>query len=774
MWRFLAGSLVVIAGCIVAASLWRLVTFPSPGIHWQRSGLVEWRLPGLEEAAALSSTAQVISVDETPVTSTGMWLPERVVGDTIKVRVLDRGSVRVFELALRPPTFAEITRSAGVWVVLIVFGMVGALLVLRKTTDDHRLSQTWVGALFLACAANLALGSISAVGPNWAISGYTYSLWLIGSLSVVAHLFFPTRYRASHSPVMVVALILVAVAGMLFTYVTSGGEHGLPSEQAYALSQWWLLACMLTSLGLVVSSWWRSPSLAERRQLGIVAVGAIAGLVPFVCLTLLPRMLLGPATDPAQFAFTSLVIVPAAYAYAITRYGRLLRDRWVAKLLVYTIAIGLAGIAYVAVGGLLDITGIDGPSAETLAFMAGLATMAGLPWIVRVLDWLLYGTWLDPVRVAANIIGRVDLRIEREDVPGQVCELVRRELQIDTSVLLLQEPDGSWHGAAGSSDIGVVSLAADSVIIAALERTGRLLERDEVLALENLSDRDRVAMAPAWVQGLTAIEGRDRIVGVLLFSHKSGATFFDPIDVLVLRIVSRVSGLVLENVRAYGRLRKASQQIARAAATERRKLARTLHDDIIQGLSALALRIPMLEGKSPTAADLEALRRRPIELAESLRLVCADLRQSALEGLTFPQAMRDAVAHLRSRANVAASFEFANPNDLAVPRSVAESALGILNEALRNVERHAEATAVEVVVQVAKTAITLTIADNGHGFDVDQARARAEATSHFGLLGINEQATAVEGAVTVYSQPGAGTRVVARLPMQGDPDDILL
>jgi NarL family two-component system sensor histidine kinase LiaS len=305
-----------------------------------------------------------------------------------------------------------------------------------------------------------------------------------------------------------------------------------------------------------------------------------------------------------------------------------------------------------------------------------------------------------------------------------------------------------------------------------LAAAGTLVERDELLGGNTCTPQDRIALAPEWIQGAIAVPGRDRTLALLILGHKTGASFYDPIDLIILRILVSVVGLMLENSRAFLRLRRARQQVTRTAAAERRRLARILHDDIIQGLHVIAYEMVAWEDKVLSADDVERLRIKHLTLIQSLRDLCADLRStSEQDGVSLAEAMNILVTHVRSQAPITSRLEFDNPGNVGVPSAVAESALGILKEALTNVGHHSGATAVDVQVRVDAAGMTLRIADNGQGFDVGEARERAEKTSHFGLLGLNEQAEAVGGVVLVDSERGRGTLVQAQLPFEGDDND---
>jgi signal transduction histidine kinase len=203
---------------------------------------------------------------------------------------------------------------------------------------------------------------------------------------------------------------------------------------------------------------------------------------------------------------------------------------------------------------------------------------------------------------------------------------------------------------------------------------------------------------------------------------------------------------------------------ARAAAEERRRLARELHDSVTQALYGITLGVD-------TAREL--LRNRPGEVAEPLAYV----RELATTGLTE---VRSLIGDLRSEsvakegligalikmsatveAHHPVSVERLLPNEPMASVTAKEALYRIGQEAMRNIVKHAGATRVRIRLERQPPDLLLEITDDGMGFDTTK-----EFPGHFGLRSMDERAAQLGGQVDISTAPGRGTRITARIPAQ--------
>jgi signal transduction histidine kinase len=206
---------------------------------------------------------------------------------------------------------------------------------------------------------------------------------------------------------------------------------------------------------------------------------------------------------------------------------------------------------------------------------------------------------------------------------------------------------------------------------------------------------------------------------------------------------------------------------------ERKRLARELHDDTIQSLIALNQRVQLAQlnlVKSHPSEDLSPTReleeiQNLIELTISdLRRLTQALRPLYLEDLGLVAALEMLARETSQSSNLAIEFHRRGPERRLSPEE--ELALfRMAQEGLNNVVRHAQAEHASLSLVFSPQELTLTIADDGRGFEVPESPAEFAPSGHFGLLGLHERAELIGAHMEIHSAPGQGTRLVITLPM---------
>jgi PAS domain S-box-containing protein len=230
---------------------------------------------------------------------------------------------------------------------------------------------------------------------------------------------------------------------------------------------------------------------------------------------------------------------------------------------------------------------------------------------------------------------------------------------------------------------------------------------------------------------------------------------------------------VTEDQRRDEELHSTNEQLralgARLEATreeERRQLARELHDQLGQALTALKLDVTWLGmrggggGGPEIEARLQTMQRTLDETLETTRRLSAELRPELLDDLGLPAAVAWQVHQLEARSGVTFQLDMPAPEALALDPRRALALYRVLQEALTNVVRHAHARHVQVRLALEGDDVVLVIGDDGRGI-TDQQR---DDPRSLGLLGMRERAAALGGRLTVQGAPGAGTTVTARIP----------
>lgn len=223
---------------------------------------------------------------------------------------------------------------------------------------------------------------------------------------------------------------------------------------------------------------------------------------------------------------------------------------------------------------------------------------------------------------------------------------------------------------------------------------------------------------------------------------------------------------VTERTRAERLRAEMSRRLIEAQETERRRLARELHDEIGQSLTALkidlqALRCPRGTPPAQLLDDSLAIVERTLSQVRALSL---DLRPPLLDDLGLVAALQWHVDVQARRAGLEPRFD-ATLQEARLPAEVEIACYRVAQEALTNVVRHARAS--RLVVELAREdgALRLSVRDDGVGFDVLAARERAGKGGSLGLLSMEERAQLLGGRLEIASSSGRGTEVTAWFPL---------
>ena len=195
---------------------------------------------------------------------------------------------------------------------------------------------------------------------------------------------------------------------------------------------------------------------------------------------------------------------------------------------------------------------------------------------------------------------------------------------------------------------------------------------------------------------------------------------------------------------------RSANAMAELKTVERTRLAVELHDSISQILTGAAMQLD--------AGETNAAKRILASCRRELRSCLWELRSNALDAANLADAVRETVApHLGGRK---AAIDIDIPSS-ALSEEMRHAALRIVREATVNAIRHGRATTVAISGELSGKRLSLTIVDNGRGFD--PSTAHGSATGHFGLVGMRERAKAFNGSVSIVSAPGSGTEVTVVL-----------
>jgi signal transduction histidine kinase len=353
----------------------------------------------------------------------------------------------------------------------------------------------------------------------------------------------------------------------------------------------------------------------------------------------------------------------------------------------------------------------------------------------------------------------------------RVLELVvkRGRALIEARVLLVLLGEGDElvvSAAAGETREGIVGthISTPGTLLADLIR-GQHAER-----LSDVSSRVRLGLGELVDDSSTALlvplTFRGRPVGVLIaLDRLDGGDEFGDEDERVMRAFASSAAMAVATAQTVeaDQLRLTIQ----AAEHERGRWARELHDETLQGLGALQVILTAALQQQGDDAVKQAARQAVNQIAEEidkLQGLIAELRPAALDDLGLAPALESLVERVRAvhGLTVTAAIDLddeagGQPTTRLMPE-IESTAYRLVQEALTNVAKHAQAETVEVVVKESGDELSIEVRDDGRGFEL------GTRSDGFGLVGMRERVDLVGGEISIESKSGAGTLVSAKVP----------
>lgn len=208
----------------------------------------------------------------------------------------------------------------------------------------------------------------------------------------------------------------------------------------------------------------------------------------------------------------------------------------------------------------------------------------------------------------------------------------------------------------------------------------------------------------------------------------------------------------------------------RAQEEERKRVAMEIHDTVAQGLVGAFTRVQAMQhllrtDGAHTEEELEELRSEIHANLKEIRRIISDLRPSVLEEMGLAATLGYALRGFQDETGISASIRSEDiPRKLDGTLEVA--VYRIVQEALNNIKKHAQASSVLVALEMRDNELILHIKDDGIGFDLSRFQASPRRLRHFGLLGMKERATLMGGSLEVWTHPGRGCVLSCRLPLE--------
>ncbi len=262
-----------------------------------------------------------------------------------------------------------------------------------------------------------------------------------------------------------------------------------------------------------------------------------------------------------------------------------------------------------------------------------------------------------------------------------------------------------------------------------------------------------------------------------LFRRKDGSVFAGEVSIGIYTVKNRHKCIVsIRDItrrlkqeerlkQSEQKLRKLTLHLQKVREEERARIAREIHDELGQLLTAVKIEISSLLNRLDNPQALLRPINKTLGLINStlntVKRLSMELRPSVLDHLGIVAAMEWYIEEYEERTGIICHFR-ASPSSIELPQQVSLSLFRVLQEALTNVARHSKATEVEVNLTLKQRGLLMGIRDNGIGI----RREEIEAPDSFGILGIKERIRELGGTVMIEGKSGKGTLIMIELPLQ--------
>ncbi|GMU67090.1 MAG: hypothetical protein AMXMBFR36_33640 [Acidobacteriota bacterium] len=399
--------------------------------------------------------------------------------------------------------------------------------------------------------------------------------------------------------------------------------------------------------------------------------------------------------------------------------------------------------------------------------------------------WLAYEaerrarTVAEALREATVALTRI---LDRETVLATLLDRLRLMVPFDRARVMLLENESRLSVRAVFDGDRVVPLPADTrpeldpaehPIVHGILTSGAVVLVPDVRARPDWSLPTDGAFEACWMG--VPLFARGNVAGLFSLSKRE-PSFFNEEHVKLAEAMSSQASVAVENAILFEqmqassvRMRSLSRRLVEVQESERRNIARELHDEAGQALTSLRLGLRLLEreigGGGSVTARVAELVQRTDAVIEGLHRLAVDLRPASLDHVGLEAALRQYARSAAAKFGLDVHFKARGFTDERLPPMVETALYRVVQEAMTNVVRHAGAKRVDVLVEQRGDRVQVMVEDDGVGFDSLLVRPG----EHLGLLGMRERAEALGGTLTIESRPGGGTTVVAEVP-SADPN----
>ena len=661
-------------------------------------------------------------------------LEEYKPGDTVPIRV-ERGGQQI-NISWKYPHWNEgefQDQLKSEWWIAYIFWLAGVLTVLLVRPKD----DSWVlMSLFnFLTAIWLITGSgLSAYHIWYSAIVLRVAIWLCLPIYLHLHWVFPRPL--GNLPRWLVGIVY----GIGVLFAIAQVFQLLPTE-LYLLA---FIIALGGSLLLLLIHFWRQPFI--RRDFRLLLVALILAIAPALIWTVVDSIFGIPSVFGSG-GIISLPLLPLAYLYTAfrRRLGNLeLRVNRFFTIYMFIILLGLVGFVFITV---LDRAPDAPGKTATIGFSSLLLTAAAFigayPPFERFVDQRIFGVSPASKRLWEAFSTHITTSVS---LPNLI-----RVLQEDVFPSLLIRQFAFVHHDQDSLNI-LSAMGLQDEPLPNEKDISYLMDQSGVYHSPDIPATDQLF---PWVRLILPLKLGDQLLGFWLFGRRDPDDFYSQQEVLTLTSLANLTAIALSNILQTQRLTSMYQANINRYEEERVRLARDLHDSILNELAALPIRSDA-PSFSPTFQDVYD------EVSQHLRQIVHNLRPPMLSfGLKLAlEAYADSLRE-RNPDSIDIVTNIQEADECRYPLLIENNLYRIVQEACENALRHAHASKLSISGKLAEKQIELQIADDGMGLDPETSLSFNDMLTHkhYGLANMHERAGVIGADLHIASQRKEGTQI---------------
>ncbi len=374
--------------------------------------------------------------------------------------------------------------------------------------------------------------------------------------------------------------------------------------------------------------------------------------------------------------------------------------------------------------------------------------------------------WLRQLESINEIGNALASQLELEPLLAIVAARLRELVNARIVLIALPDSADALRVAAAEGE-GAEAWVGTRLLELHGSKVGRVLERARSERVDSILDDPEVDQKAARELGITTalyvpLIVHGHAIGVVAAHDKKGDDpRFDDDDIRLAESLGARAAIAVDLSERV--TRDAMRRAVETQELERKRLARELHDETGQALTSILLGLKSLEqtiDSDEGRAGVASLRELVVSTLQNVRRLAVELRPSALDDFGLTPALERLVDTYRQHASVPVHLEI-QLGDERLPSEVETTLYRMVQEALTNVAKHADASGVSILLTRRPSSVVLVVEDDGGGFDLGGIR-----DGGLGLSGMQERVALIGGRLRVESAPGKGTTLAAEVPLR--------